>query len=81
MSANAVRHVEVERLLERLHAGVEERHRHRAADVVHHDVESPELVDRGVDQPLDRADVGQVGGHHDGPPPELLDLRGDLVEL
>ena len=37
-------HVEVERFLERPHAGVEERHRHRAPDVVHDDVEPAELA-------------------------------------
>ena len=65
-------HVEVERALEGRHVGVDERHRHRAADVVHDDVEPAELVDRGVDQALDRAEIGEVGGHDDRAATELL---------
>ena len=74
-------HVEVERALERPHVGVDERHRHRTADVVHHDVEATELGHRGVDETGDGVEVGQVGGDHHGAPAPLLHLRGDVVEL
>ena len=41
----------------------------------------PNSRDRGVDQTLDRVDVGQVGGHHDRAASQLADLRRHLFEL
>ena len=54
---------------------------HRAADVVHDDVEPAELARRRRRPALDRVDVGQVGGHDHGATAERRDLRRDLVEL
>ena len=64
-----------------LRRGVEERPRHRATDVVHDDVDPPELLLGHVGQAGDGVEVAQVGRHDHGPAAEGLDLRGDGVEL
>ena len=59
--------VEVERLLEVAGVGVEQGVGNRAADVVHHDVEAPELVVRRVREVGHRLEIHQVGRDDDGP--------------
>src|SRR5690606_20735039 len=67
-------HVEVERLLHRLDAGLEQRPGRGAADVVHDDVDPAELGGGGVDQRPHGIEVAEVALHGDGPAAERLDL-------
>jgi hypothetical protein len=60
--------------------GVEERAGHRAADVVHDDVEPPVGLVGGAGEG-GLVEVRQVGHHGDGLPPPLLDLGRHVVEL
>ena len=60
---------------------VEERAGHGAADVVHDDVDAPELLGGDVGEAGDRVEVAQVGRHDDRLPAERLDLLGHRVEL
>ena len=73
--------VEVEGALEEPLAGVERRPRHRPARVVHRDVEPSELLDRRLDEVLERLLLGDVGGHHERPPARRADPVGDLLEV
>jgi hypothetical protein len=74
-------HVELERVRQVPRLGREERPRHGPAEVVHDDVHPAERIDRGGGQPRGRVEIGQVGGHHDGPPPGGLDLARHLGQL
>ena len=73
--------VELERVRQVMRLRRQERPRHRAADVVHHDVQPPEGLRRGPGQAGRGVEVGQVGGNDDRPPPGRLDLPRDLGEL
>ncbi len=75
------RDVEVERVLELLDPRVEEGPRHRAARVVHHDVDAAELGDGAVDEPRDHAEVVHVAGEHVGPPAPVADGPGHVLEV
>jgi hypothetical protein len=75
------RDVEAERVHQVPRLGRQERSRHRAADVVDHDVQPPELRGRRVRQARGRVQVAQVGGHHQGLAPGRLDLPRDAREL
>nr|WP_254126778.1 hypothetical protein [Aquihabitans sp. G128] len=74
-------HVERERLGQEAGRGVLEGPGHGAAQVVDHDVEPAERLDRGGRQAGHRVEVAQVGGHHVGPSPGGLDLGRHLQEL
>ena len=75
------RHVEPERLFEVLDAGVEERVRDGAADVVHDDVDPAQLLLRRLREPGDGVQVGEISGHDHRAPAGGLDRGGHLVQL
>jgi hypothetical protein len=75
------RDVEVERGLQVPRLGRWERPGHRAADVVDHDVQPPELRDRGTGESRRGVQVAQVGGDHQGAAPCRLHLVRDLGQL
>ena len=74
-------HIEAESLLQELRGGGHEGIGHGAADIVDHDVEAAEFGGGGVGEGLHRGQVGEIGRHGDGTPPQRADLSGDLVEL
>jgi len=73
--------IERERVSQVPRFGRQKRPRHRAPDVVDHDVEPPERVHRGRGQARRGVEVGQVGRDDDRTPPGRLDLARDLGQL
>ena len=74
-------HVEVEGLLQESRRGIHQRSGHRAADIVHEDVDATELGGGHFCESGDGVEVGEVARHGDGPSPHRFDLGGHLIEL
>src|ERR1700736_6807801 len=74
-------HVEGERGFQILRAGVQQQIGHRAADVVHHDVEAGELVDRRLRECRGGLGVGEVGDDDVSATAQATDLFGDVIQL
>jgi hypothetical protein len=73
--------VDVERVEPFRHVGVVDvLHRGLLERAVHDTVEPAERLDRVIDQALHLPGIRDVGRHRDRPPPELLDLAGNLLQ-
>jgi hypothetical protein len=73
--------IELSGLLDVVSRRLQERARHRTADVVHNNVEPPERIAGFGHQTRRLSEVGQIGHHDTGPAPSRLDRIGSRPEL